>query len=71
MAVNPPPRYREPPRRDPETGPVMNAAEVSAYLRIHRSTVYRLIKTGKLPCFRIGSDYRFNREEIDRWRLSR
>ena len=52
------------------TSPTMTVAEVCAYLRIHRSTLYRLIKAGKIPCYRIGSDYRFNREQIERWRFS-
>jgi len=43
---------------------VMTVSEVCEYLRIHRSTLYRLIKTGDLPHFRLGSDYRFNREAI-------
>jgi excisionase family DNA binding protein len=26
-----------------------------------------LLREQKLPAFRIGSDWRFNREEIERW----
>ena len=49
---------------------VLTVAEVSDYLRVHRTTVYRLLKSGQLPgCFKIGSDWRFNIEAIDRWRL--
>jgi excisionase family DNA binding protein len=48
---------------------VMTVAELSTYLRIHRSTIYRLLKQGRLPAFRIGSDWRFNKEAIDAWRL--
>jgi excisionase family DNA binding protein len=47
---------------------VLTLAEVADYLRINRSTVYRLIKGGTLPGFKIGSDWRFNIESIDRWR---
>ena len=49
---------------------VMTVAELSVYLRVHRSTIYRLLKKGDLPAFRIGSDWRFNVEEIDGWRLN-
>lgn len=45
----------------------MNVAELCASFKIHRSTIYRLIKRGMIPHFRIGSDYRFNREAIDQW----
>ena len=47
--------------------PVMNVAEVCDYLRIHWSTLYHLVKTGRLPYFRLGSDYRFNHEAIALW----
>jgi excisionase family DNA binding protein len=48
---------------------VMNLSELSGYLRVHRSTVYRLLKRGALPGFKIGSDWRFNIEAIDDWRM--
>jgi excisionase family DNA binding protein len=47
---------------------VMTVEEVSQYLHIHRSTVYRLLKRGEIPAFRIGTDWRFNIETIDVWR---
>jgi excisionase family DNA binding protein len=49
---------------------VMTVHDVSTYLRVHPSTVYRLLKRNQLPAFRVGSDWRFNVETIDRWRLS-
>jgi excisionase family DNA binding protein len=48
---------------------VLTVKELAVYLRIHPSTIYRLLKRGQLPAFRIGSDWRFNVEEIDRWRV--
>lgn len=48
---------------------VITISELSEYLRVHRSTLYRLLKKGELPGFKIGSDWRFNVEAIDRWRL--
>jgi excisionase family DNA binding protein len=47
---------------------VMTVGEVSEYLHVHPSTIYRLIKRRKIPAFRIGSDWRFNVETIDKWR---
>jgi excisionase family DNA binding protein len=49
---------------------VMNVREVSAYLRVHPSTIYRLLKHKQIPAFHIGSDWRFNIETIDNWRLA-
>ncbi|MBV8892805.1 MAG: helix-turn-helix domain-containing protein [Acidobacteria bacterium] len=50
---------------------VMTVKEVAEYLHVHPSTVYRLLKTSRLPAFKVGSDWRFNVEEIDRWRRHR
>ena len=56
----------------PHTGPVkvMTLRELSAYLHVHPTTIYRLLKRHEIPAFHIGSDWRFNIEEIDRWRLA-
>ena len=53
------------------TGPinVMNVREVSAYLRVHPSTIYRLVRRNQIPAFHVGSDWRFNVEQIESWRL--
>jgi excisionase family DNA binding protein len=45
----------------------MTVHELAEYLRVHPSTIYRLLQRKKLPGFRIGSDYRFQRESVDRW----
>ena len=41
--------------------------DLSDLLQIHRITIYRLLREGKLPGFRIGSDWRFSVEEVERW----
>ena len=46
---------------------VFTVKEVAAYLRVHTSTVYRLVRANQLPGFRIGSDWRFNIETIKKW----
>jgi len=48
---------------------VITVGELAEYLRVHRSTLYRLLKKGQLPGFKIGSDWRFNVEVIDKWRM--
>ena len=48
---------------------VLTVGELAEYLRVHRSTLYRLLKKGQLPGFKIGSDWRFNVEAIDHWRM--
>jgi excisionase family DNA binding protein len=51
-----------------ETG-VLTVREVAEYLRVHQATIYRLLKEQKLPAFRVGADWRFNREVIERWMI--
>ena len=56
-----------------DTGPVrvMTVQEVSAYLHVHPSTIYRMLKHDQIPAFHMGSDWRFNIETIDSWRLGK
>jgi excisionase family DNA binding protein len=54
---------------DEAVAKVLTVGDLCDYLRVHRSTVYRLLKKGEIPGFRIGSDWRFNVEAIDQWRL--
>jgi excisionase family DNA binding protein len=48
---------------------IMTTAEVARYLRIDRSTLYKMVGKGQIPGFKVGSDYRFDRDEIDRWMI--
>lgn len=46
---------------------IMTVEEVAAYLRVHQSTIYRMLKRHQMPAFRMGADWRFIRDEIDKW----
>lgn len=46
---------------------VLTAAEAAAYLRMALSTLYRHVRHGKLPCFRVGNRWRFKRSALDQW----
>jgi excisionase family DNA binding protein len=46
---------------------ILNVSELSEYPRIHKTTIYRMLREGRLPGFRIGSDWRFSVEAIDQW----
>jgi len=45
----------------------MTVKEVAAFLRINPHTVYKLVRSDEIPNFKVGSDYRFNREGIEKW----
>jgi excisionase family DNA binding protein len=47
--------------------PLMTMAEACAYIRRHRNTIMRYVRDGRLPCKRAGYDYRFRREDLDKF----
>ena len=46
---------------------VLTAREVGNLLRVHPTTVYKLVRQGKIPSFRIGSYWRFRTDQIACW----
>lgn len=52
-----------------ESSKVLTAPELADFLKISRATVYRLLKLGQLPGFRIGYGWRFDTEAIYRLRM--
>jgi len=45
----------------------MTIEEVAAYMRVSRFTVYRLAKDRAIPAAKVGRQWRFQKEELDRW----
>ena len=48
---------------------ILTVKEVGEALRVHPSTLYRLVREGRIPAFRVGSEWRFRKEGIVRWIL--
>ena len=46
---------------------VMTIEELSKYLKISRSTLYKLGQEGNLPAQKVGRHWRFHREAVDTW----
>ncbi len=46
---------------------VLTLGEVTSYLHVHRSTIYRLLRRKQLPAFKVARDWRFYREALDEW----
>ena len=44
---------------------LMTAKELSKYLKLNEITIYKYVQEGKIPGFKIGSQWRFDRDEID------
>ena len=49
------------------TSQVMTLDELAAYLKISKSTIYKLAQNGRLPGQKIGKQWRFAKQAIDNW----
>jgi excisionase family DNA binding protein len=46
---------------------ILTITELSEHLRVHPTTIYRLLREGRIPGFRVGSAWRFSRRAIEIW----
>ena len=46
---------------------VMTLEEVVVYLRIPKSSLYKLAQEGRIPCQKVGRHWRFRKAAIDTW----
>jgi excisionase family DNA binding protein len=45
----------------------LSVDEIAAYLGVKRDTVYKWIDRKKMPAHKVGSLWKFRRDEIDEW----
>ena len=50
---------------------IMTLEEVAKYLRVHKSTVYRMARDGTIPSTKVANQWRFKKARIDDWLLER
>lgn len=50
---------------------VLDADEASAWLKIPKSTLYKLCTEGEIPAAKVGRHWRFHRETLEGWFLGR
>ena len=48
-------------------GEILTVTEVARFLRVPKSTVYKLARVGELPASKIGKHWRFLRRDIHEW----
>ena len=53
------------PFRDCTMGQILTAKELAKYLKLTEVTIYKYVKEGKIPARRIGSRWRFDKNQID------
>jgi excisionase family DNA binding protein len=55
------------PRLRPLDGPLLRPEQAAALLSVKTSWVYDAVRTGKLPCIRVGRHIRFTRGMLEDW----
>jgi excisionase family DNA binding protein len=46
---------------------VLDLQGACEYLQVAKTTMYKYLKTGSIPAFKVGRMYRFKREVLDEW----
>ena len=52
-------------------GTVFTIDDLAAYLKISKSTLYKLAQGGSLPGQKVGKHWRFHKDAIDQWLMQR
>lgn len=53
--------------RKKAAGEVLTIEELSVYLKIAKSTLYKLSQEHRIPAQKVGRHWRFRKDAIDRW----
>jgi excisionase family DNA binding protein len=59
------------PRDDATPRRIVTAPELAEFLKVQRGTIYRWARKGKIPAFKIGGDWRFDRDAIEKLMIDR
>ena len=46
---------------------VLTLDELSVYLKVSKSSLYKLVQAGKIPGNKVGKHWRFLRSKVDTW----
>jgi excisionase family DNA binding protein len=46
---------------------LMTLEDVANYLSLSKDTIYRMANAGKIPASKVGSQWRFRKEDVDQW----
>jgi len=49
------------------TTDVMRLDELADYLKVSRSTLYKLVRQGGIPAQKVGKQWRFHKDAVDDW----
>ena len=46
---------------------VLTVKDIAEYLDVHPMTIYKYVKEGKIPAFKIGASWRIKKDSIQKW----
>ncbi len=46
---------------------LLDIKQVAEYLQMNKMTVYKLAREGKIPAFKVASEWRFRKDLLDKW----
>ncbi len=52
---------------DSDGNVILTVQELSEYLKVPASTLYKLARAGSVPCAKVGKHWRFHKDAIDAW----
>jgi len=41
--------------------------QIAEYLQMSTSSIYKMAQASKIPAYKVGRQWRFKKEEIDKW----
>lgn len=50
-----------------DTESILTIDELAEYLKISKSTLYKLAQAGKIPVQKVGRHWRFHKDAVDQW----
>ena len=50
-----------------EDDQILDIRQLALYLRVPKSTLYKLASAGSIPSHKVGRHWRFRRASVDRW----
>lgn len=46
---------------------VLTVKDIAEYMDMHPMTIYKYVKEGRIPAFKIGSSWRIRKDSIQKW----
>lgn len=54
-------------KKESQVPEILTVKQLANYLQMDEHTIYRLAKSGKIPAMKIGAEWRFKKNLIDKW----